>query len=309
MQKIMEYKTSIGITLALLSALIYAIQTAIVKHTAPTVSTPVLVFIQSIVCFLCIIPVIFAQGKSKAIKLVCTNHPWLHLARTVFSLGISYFLFYSVASIPLVDGVLLTNTAPLWVPIIGVLFLSRRIDNRLWMPLAIGFAGIVLVLKPGGEIFNVASLFALFAGICMAASMTLVKEAKNDSGLTNAFYYFMYAIPFTAIGAMLNWTPISLDTFGLLIGVGLLFFVVQLSLIYALKLISAQIASTLYLSNIIFAAIIGWIVWHTPLTLLGFFGIALTMTGAILTIRAQTKLVEGTPSPINRLLSKPASFV
>ena len=68
MQKIMKYKTSIGITLALLSALIYAIQTAIVKHTAPTVSTPVLVFIQSIVCFLCIIPFIFAQGKSKAIK-------------------------------------------------------------------------------------------------------------------------------------------------------------------------------------------------------------------------------------------------
>jgi len=96
----MKNSTFLGVVLTLVSALTYAVQTAVVKYIGGQVSTPVLVFIQSIVCLVLIGIVISAQGKQQARRLLKTTHPVIHIFRTLFSLGISYFLFYSVKFIP-----------------------------------------------------------------------------------------------------------------------------------------------------------------------------------------------------------------
>ncbi len=283
----MNSKFALGSGLTLLSALIYAIQTALVKHLGGQVSTPVLVFIQSLVCLLLILPLLFVGGSAR--QKVQTAHLKLHFFRTIFSLGISYFLFYAVKFIPLVDAVLLANTAPLLIPLIGFLFMSRRLNHRLWLPLIIGFLGIILVLHPDSQVFSSASFLALGAGICMATSVILIGEAKQDSSLTRAFYYFLFSVPISGLGAILFWTPLTLPLLWVLIVIGALFFVVQLSLVYAVTYTHPQTVGTLYLSNILFAAVIGFFVWHTPISLLAGVGIALTIIGAVFTIRVQYK--------------------
>ncbi len=283
----MNSKLSLGAGLAVLSAFTYALQTAIVKQLGGQVSTPVLVFVQSAVCLALILPLLFVGGSAR--EKVRTAHLKIHFFRTIFSLGISYFLFYAVKFIPLVDAVLLANTAPLLIPIIGFLFMSRRLNHRLWLPLIIGFLGIILVLHPDSQVFSSASFLALGAGICMATSVILISEAKQDSSLTRAFYYFLFSVPISGLGAILFWTPLTLPLLGILIVIGVLFFIVQLSLVYAVTYTHPQTVGTLYLSNILFAAIIGFFVWHTPISLLAGMGIVLTTIGAIYTIRVQSK--------------------
>ena len=134
--------TVIGIILTLSSALIYAVQTAIVKGLGGEIPIPIIVLIQSMVCFVLILPVIFAQGRARAIRLMKTKNIKIHVVRTLFSLGISYFLFSAVKFIPLVDAALLTNTAPLMMPVLGFLFMSQKINHRLWLPLLIGCVGV-----------------------------------------------------------------------------------------------------------------------------------------------------------------------
>ena len=142
--------------------------------------------------FLLILPLIFKQGYQPALNSLKTKNLNKHILRTIFSLGISYFLFSAVKFIPLVDAALLVNTAPLMMPFLGLIFLSQKINHRLWLPLIIGFIGVVLVLHPNGEVFQTASLLALAAGVCMAASIMLVRQtSQTDSALTNAFYYFL----------------------------------------------------------------------------------------------------------------------
>lgn len=288
----MKNHAVLGISLSLISALIYAIQTALIKYLGVQISVPVLVFVQAVVCFVLISVVIVSQGKQQAVRLLHTTHPIIHLFRTIFSLSISYLLFYSVQFIPLVDAVLLTNTAPLWVPLLSFVFMSKKINHKLWPALIIGFIGIILVLNPDKQVFHGASLLALTAGICMASSAMLIGEAKNDKSLTNMFYYFLFSLPISAIGAAIFWTPLSNSMWLILIGIGALFFLVQFSLSYALKFISVQTFASLYLSNIIFAAIIGIIIWHHSTTLLMCIGITLTVLGAILTIRMQNQTTQ-----------------
>lgn len=280
--------TVIGAILALSSALIYAVQTALVKGWGGAISIPVLVFIQSMVCLLMILPVVFAKGGRETRQILKTNNIKIHFMRTLFSLGISYFLFSAVKFIPLVDAVLLTNTAPLIIPFLGLLFMSQKINHRLWLPLIVGFLGIALILRPNGDVFQFAALLGLGAGICMAASIMLVRQAsKEDGALTNVFYYFLFSVPISAAGAVIFWSPISWQQLLILIGIGILFFSVQITLVFSLKYTSAQTVASLYLMNIVFSAFISWIIWSAHLTSIMICGMMIAIIGSFWTIQAQ----------------------
>ena len=249
---------------------------------------PIIVFIQSMVCLVLILPVVFAQGREQAIRLMKTKNIKIHMMRTLFSLGISYFLFSAVKFIPLVDAALLTNTAPLMMPILGFLFMSQKINHRLWLPLLIGFVGVALVLRPNGDVFQIAALLGLGAAICMAISIMLIRRtSKTDGALTSSFYYFLFSVPISAIVAAPFWSSISLYQLLVMLGIGALFFMVQITLVYATKFVSAQTVASLYLFNIIFSALIGWVFWHSALNVIIVSGMMITIIGAVLTIQAQ----------------------
>ena len=280
--------TVTGIILTLSSALIYALQTGIVKGLGGEIPIPIIVFIQSMVCLVLILPVVFAQGREQAIRLMKTKNIKIHMMRTLFSLGISYFLFSAVKFIPLVDAALLTNTAPLMMPILGFLFMSQKINHRLWLPLLIGFVGVALVLRPNGDVFQIAALLGLGAAICMAISIMLIRRtSKTDGALTSSFYYFLFSVPISAIVAAPFWSSISLYQLLVMLGIGALFFMVQITLVYATKFVSAQTVASLYLFNIIFSALIGWVFWHSALNVIIVSGMMITIIGAVLTIQAQ----------------------
>lgn len=285
-----SFYLKIGISMTLLSAFAYAVLTAIVKSQSAMVPLPIIVFVQSLVTLLLILPIIFKNGMRTAIQTLRSPHIFTHLIRTLFSLGISYFLFLAVAYIPLVNAVLLANTAPLLVPFIAYFFLRQKINHNLWIPILIGFAGITIVLHPNLHNFNFASLAALAAGFCMATSMLLVrKTASKDSSITISFYYFLFSTIVSGIIVIWFWIPLPLHTFLILIAEGVIFFIVQFSLAIALKNAPAELVSSLYYSNIIFAAIIEMIIWKSGLSFLTISGIILTAVGGILCIRAQSR--------------------
>tara|TARA_R110002167_G_scaffold106384_5_gene272930 strand:- start:296 stop:1192 length:897 start_codon:yes stop_codon:yes gene_type:complete len=283
----------LGVSLTLISALTYAILTALIKVTGTDIKTPVMIFIQVLICWILFLPVAFLNKQQSFQKIIKSEYKGLHFFRTIFSLGISYFLFSAIQYIPLVDGVLLANTAPLIVPFIALIFMGQRLNHKLWIPLIIGFVGIILILKPTSGVFHLASLLALGAGACMASSMLLVrKTASKDSSLTSIFYYFSFGVILSGLASIPFWSAMSSHTLLLLIGLGVLFFIVQIALTYALEYAEAQIVSSLYYSNIIFAAIIAIVFLGFKLDWLTIAGVVLALLGGILTIQVQARAKE-----------------
>ncbi len=280
----------LGVSLTLLSTFAYAILTAIVKGVEGEVSLPMIVFAQSLVSLLLITPLLLRKGRTHAKQLVKTSFVGTHVLRTFFSLGISYSLFYAVTKIPLVDAVLLANTAPLMIPLLALVFFRQHINHRLWLPLGIGFIGVAIVLNPDGKIFNIAAIIALFAAVSMAMSMLLVRKASSkDAPLTVTFYYLLFSTLVSGIVALWFWQPLSAKVLGILALEGGLFFIVQFSLANALKYITPNVVGPMYYSNILFAAIISVLVWKTSISLSIVFGMLLTIVGGVLTIREQSR--------------------
>ncbi|MFZ9036014.1 MAG: DMT family transporter [Francisellaceae bacterium] len=287
----MQQHLNKGVIFTLLSALIYAIQAAVVKLSGQTTPLPVLVFIQSFVALVLILPIMLrSYHKQRHYK----ENPFktkalsLHIWRSIFSLGISYFLFASLSFIPLVDGVLMANTAPFFVPFILLMLTKKPLQHSLWLPLVIGFIGILLILKPDSQLFNPYALIALGAGVSMALSMTMVRRLSAiDNSLSIVFYYFLLSTIIAGIVSLPFWHRMNLADLMSLIIIGALFFFVQYFLVLGLKYANAQIVSALYYANVIFAAIIGAILFDETSGVLSVAGIILTITSAVVIIRKQ----------------------
>lgn len=286
----MRQNLTLGVCMTLVSTFSYAVLTAIVKYQSAEIPTPVIVFIQSLMTLILIIPMIIHGRKAAVDRIVNSPYILTHLVRTVFSLGISYLLFLAVSYIPLVNGILLANTAPLMVPFIAYVFLGQPFNHKLWIPILIGFVGIILVLRPDSQLFQPAAVLALGAGFCMASSMILVRVAsKVDSPVTTSFYYFLFSTLISGVIAIWFWVPLTMHSWLILAGEGTLFFIVQLSLAKALQNAPAELVSSLYYSNIIFAAIMGMLIWNTDLPEIVWIGIILTCIGGLLCIRVQSR--------------------
>ncbi len=274
-----------GISLTLISSLSYAIQTAIIKNMGSSIPLPLTVLAQSLMSLLLILPIILKHKHQ-----IKTQQKRLHLIRAIFSVGIGYCLFFAVMHIPLVNAVLLVNTAPILVPLLGFIFFKNKINHKLWLPIFLGFSGVVILLHPKGSMLDIADLIAFAGAICMAMSLLLVKRlAKKDNPTTISFYYFLFSTLLTFVIAVPYFKALPLTAILVLILIGSLFFVVQMTLTMALNNTSADIVGSLYYSNVLFAAIISLAVWKTPLTLTTLSGMFLTIIGGILTIHLQAR--------------------
>lgn len=290
----MKQNLIIGIILTLISALCYSSQAALIK-AATLPPLPMVIFIQSLVSLFLMVPLLFKNGAPGAMRILKTKQPKLQFIRAMLSLSLSFCFFYAMHSISLVNATLLANTVPLLMPFLLYFLMNQKINHALWMPLLIGFLGVILVLHPNGHIFNPASLLALTAALFMALSILAVRQlSATDSSDTNVFYFFLFSMLVSGIIAYDFWLPLTAKMWFFSILIGILYFFTQYFIIKALRLVNPQLISALLYSNIIYATVISelvWKEWPSPLT---FFGMILIVIGGILCIRHEYQLLKRT---------------
>lgn len=289
----MKHNLLLGVILSLIGALSYSIQSAVIKFNASAIPLPMIVFIQSLIPLLLISCLLMKNGTRHARELLKIKQWHLHLLRTITGLSISYLLFASLKYIPLVNGLLLANTAPLFVPFLAYFFIAQKINHQVWIPILIAITGITLVLHPDVHAFNWASLLALGSGVGIAAtSLTVRQLSATNSSETITFYFFLFATIVSGMIAMKYWISLPLSLWIALSAIGILYFCSQYFLVIGLKYTSAQLVTCLLYSNIIFAAIISEWLWHEFPPALTLAGMVLTVIGGMLCIVVEHKAIK-----------------
>ena len=96
----------------------------------------------------------------------------------------------AVQSIPLLDSVLLSNSAPLFIPLVVYVWLKKSVKPAVWLSLLIGLGGIALIIKPGPQMFqNPASLLALAAGVLSAVALVATNKLTETEPPTRILIY------------------------------------------------------------------------------------------------------------------------
>jgi drug/metabolite transporter (DMT)-like permease len=272
----------LGATLLTIAFLAVAIMSAFGK-AATHVSTGIIVFFQNAISLLLFLPWVLRGGIS-GVK----THRWgMHIVRAVTGLLSQALMFLAVKHMPLMNAVLLANSAPLFIPVLSWAWLRQRVSGIVWVSVLVGFAGIVLILHPSSSILqNPAALLATAAAAFSAVALVTVNQlSSTDSTERILFYYFLISSLASAPFAVHSWSMPSTHQWLLLTGIGVFMAASQLLIILAYRQATAERIAPFNYSVVVFSGLIGWLVWHNTPGLLAVAGVVLVTLGGVLSTK------------------------
>lgn len=272
----------LGATLLTLAFLCVAIMSAFGKAAAH-LSTGVIVFFQNAISLLLFLPWVLRGGVAG----MKTRRWGMHILRAVTGLLSQALMFIAVKRMPLMNAVLLANSAPLFIPVLSWAWLRQRVSFVVWLSVLAGFVGIVLILHPSAAILqNPAALLATAAAAFSAVALVSVNQlSSTESTKRILFYYFLISSLAGAPFAARAWKMPSPHAWLLLCGIGLFMAASQLLIILAYRHASAERIAPFNYSVVIFSGLIGWLVWHNTPGLLALAGVVLVTLGGVLSTK------------------------
>lgn len=118
-----------------------------------------------------------------------TRRPGIHLVRGLCVVTANMCLFLGLAAMPIADAIAVFFVSPLVITVFSVVFLGERVGPRRWVAVTVGFAGVLVIVKPGTTAFQIASLLPIAAAFLYATLHMLTRKiGGTESAATMVLY-------------------------------------------------------------------------------------------------------------------------
>jgi drug/metabolite transporter (DMT)-like permease len=129
-----------------------------------------------------------------------------HLLRNVAHFGGQYGWFYGIAFIPLTEVFAIEFTIPIWTAILATMFLGEQMNRLRVLAIALGFVGVLVILRPGMAVVSAPALAVLGGALCYAISHVFTKRLSGtETPLTILFYMTVTQLPLGLVPALPHW--------------------------------------------------------------------------------------------------------
>jgi len=187
---IVQRSNLIGAGCAIAAVLCFSITDVGVKLLSDQYALHQVVLIRAMVGALVFLAVIMPFNGG--LLVFRTRRPWVHLTRGLCVVMANTFLFLGLASLPIADAVAVFFVSPLIITVFSVIILHEKVDPRRWVAIGLGFAGVLVIIKPGTTAFQLASLFPIVAAFLYAVIHILARKAGDtESAATMTVYMIL----------------------------------------------------------------------------------------------------------------------
>jgi len=260
----------LGIAFMIAATVLFAGTAALAKLMAAIYPVGEVMFFRSfsslVVCAAFVLPF-------TGFSVFATRRPRDHLVRGVSQSISQTFTVLAVSMMPLAGAIAINFSAPLWSALLSVLWLKERAGPARWTALLIGFVGVLIVTHPGADSLQIGALFALGNAI-MYGSVTVAVRGMTATESTPTLLMWQMVTMAVLHSLLLllgfRW-PAPADAV-LLILSGVANAVGQYFWTRALLLAPATAVSPFYYLMLVWALVIGYLVWGDVPTLALIFG-------------------------------------
>jgi len=291
----------LGITLALSAYSLLALQDATVKWLVNTVPVWQVLFVRSSIL---VIGCLAAGGRPLVRHATTTPTRSLLLTRGIVTL-IAWLCYFNAARfLPLGELVTLYFTAPVIVTMLAPPLLGEQVGWLRWAAVGLGFTGALLAGSPAGLTLSPATLLVLTGALLWAYGVILTRKiARRESSLVQMFCNNCFFLTLTGIGCALTWLQPNVSELLLLLLVGILGGIGQLSLFESARHAPVSLTAPLEYTALVWAFLLGFLVWGDIPRPGVFAGAALIVTaGALLLLkerqmrRSRVRIPVATPA-------------
>lgn len=233
---IVEQSTNRGVFWMIVSCIAFSSMWVLIRHASHDVHAFVIVFFRNAIGTLVLVPMMVRNKGLMQIGRMRANS-----RRAVSGFIATTATFYAVSHAPMATALSINYTAPLFATVGAVLFLGEKIHARRVVALAIGFAGMLIVVRPGALPMTPGVLAAMVSAVATAFSIIAIRQlvAIDDSRAVAAWTFVMMTPPSLAM-ALAVWTMPPAHVWPILIAIGCVAAVGQLSMNRAFALAEAS---------------------------------------------------------------------
>lgn len=269
----------LGILWMIGATLLLAVAAAIAKWQTEFYPVGEVMFIRSlsglVVCAALILPM-------SGFAVFATRRPGAHIARGVSQAISQTFTVIAVSLMPLAGAVAISFSAPLWAALLSILWLKERAGPVRWAVLLTGFSGVVIVTNPGVDAFQIGALFALGNAIMYGSVTVAVRGMTATESPSTLLMWQMVTMTLCHSVLLLfgfRW-PTAADAAMMACG-GIANAAAQYAWTKALLMAPASAVSPFYYLMLVWAMVIGFVVWGDVPTTALFIGSAVVIASGL----------------------------
>ena len=250
----------LGVVFKLASVALLAGMAAAVKYLGQSIPVGEIIFVRGLIGVLVLALV---SQLSLGVQVLKTSAFRSHAARSIAGTVSMFCWFTALALIPLAEMTAISFTTPMYLTLLAMLFLGERIRIYRWMALAIGFAGVLIMIGPlldfenGSAIGVMTAVAAAFFGAF--AQMSLRRMSGGEHALTITFYFLLTSMICAAVTVIFGWIMPTGEQLLILLLVGLLGVFGQLTMSFSYRYAEASTIAPLDYTSLLMAVGYGFL--------------------------------------------------
>ncbi len=284
----------VGVALYLVGVFLFALNDALGKWLVADYGVGQLMFVRSIGSAVVLAPM--ALGLKPTLTPV--ENPPLQLVRVLAMAADTFAFYWATRSMPLAVVMTFYMASPLIVTALSALLLHEKVERFRWIAVLIGFVGVVIALRPTPQLFSWGSPLALFGATMFAFGQTLTRKLRRSHWLQLTVWQFAGGGLIGAATVPFAWTRPTAFDLGLMAAVGIVSMLCFILITRALALARAAVFAPLQYSAILWAALMGWIVWRDTPTLPVIVGNAVIVAGGLYLVFSERRKATVADAPI-----------
>jgi drug/metabolite transporter (DMT)-like permease len=260
-----------GIGLMLLSIFMFSFGDALGKFIVATYSVGQLLWLRGCAALIVLSPVMWRHRAA----FMGLERPWLQLLRVMLSTIEVAAFFLSVVYLPLADVITYYLACPIFVTALSAIVLRERVGWRRWSAILIGFGGVLIALRPSAQTVTWPAMIALGGSMAFAVLMLITRSLRATPDIVLASSQFLGTFALGAVLAPYRWTTPTPGGLCLFFAAGCLSVGALLCGNRSLKLAPASVVAPYQYSMIIWAMMLGYVVFGDVPSRATIFGAAI----------------------------------
>ena len=278
-----------GITCLIVATLFFAIQDTLTKTLIQTMSAWQIVSIRFF--FFALFAMVWASRSIGLRRAFRSANPVLQILRGILIVTEIALFAHVVGRMGLAEMHAIFACFPLLITALSVPFLGEKVGWRRWLAVCIGFIGTLIIIRPGTGVFDVYSVLALVTALMFSIYNILTKKLSGSDPFETSLLYFGVAgflcsllfVPFV-------WQPLQPGDANMLLWISATAIIGHFLLIKALELAPAVVLQPFMYFVLVWAIIMGYVVFGELLDAVSLFGAAIVVGSGIFIARREYKL-------------------
>lgn len=253
----------IGIILIVTSVALLPVMDSLVKILMRDLDLVQIIWVRAVVQTSIIVPVALHIHGTNALTVFRSP---VHYIRAALLLAAMFCFFSAIRIMPIVDAVAIGFNYPLMIAALAPLVLGEQVGRRRWTAIIIGFAGALVMIRPGFREITPAILLALLSGVFFAAHLLLTRKLAGGTPASITLgFTSVFILASVSLFAPFYWQPPTTEHWIMLIMVGLLVTVCGYLMIRAYDYAQASLLAPFGYTELIFAALVSYLIFaETP---------------------------------------------